>query len=81
MQAVPEAVSCIPHFTADIAELQLLNVGSLGGVMESGYLAVQAQGVKLRGGQDRGCLLHCPAEGPSTSSASSPAVEFWQVTR
>lgn len=80
LQVMPEAIHQVPQFTASVAEMQLLNVSSLGGVMDCGHLAVQAQGVTLRG-QDRGCLLYCPAEGPSTSSASSPAIEFWQVSR
>lgn len=66
-------------------DVRIFNVSSLGGVMDAGALSTHAEGVTLTGGQDRGCLLHCPAGGPSSTSPSQPhitsAVEFWQVTR
>ena len=64
-------------------DVRIFNVSSLGGVMESGALSVYAEGVTLTGGQDRGCLLHCPAEGASPSSPAhvTSALEFWQVIR
>lgn len=81
LQDLPTSPEDCAHFRAEVTDLQILTVSSLGGVMESGCLALQAQGVTLTGARDRGCLLYCPAEGPSCSSASSPAIEFWQVSR
>lgn len=64
-------------------DMRIFNVSSLGGVMDAGALSIHAEGVSLIGGHDRGCLLHCPAGGVSSSSSSlvSPSIEFWQVTR
>lgn len=66
-------------------DVRIFSVSSLGGVMDAGALCTHAEGVTLNGGQDKGCLLHCPTGGLSSTSPSSPhimsAVEFWQVTR
>lgn len=61
-------------------DVRVFNVSSLGGVMDSGAVSIRAEGVTLTGGQHRGCLLHCPAGGAS-SSKISPAIEFRQVAR
>ena len=62
-------------------DVRIFSISSLGGVMDAGALCTHAEGVTLTGGQDRGCLLHCPASSPSSSSHVTSAVEFWQVIR
>lgn len=62
-------------------DVRIFNISSLGGVMDAGVLCTHADGVTLTGGQDWGCLLHCPVSSPSSSSHVTPAVEFWQVIR
>ncbi len=49
--------------------------------MDTGAVSINAEGVTLTGGQDRGCLLHCPAGGSSSSSGITPFIQFRQVTR
>ncbi|KAL0044023.1 hypothetical protein WJX82_003156 [Trebouxia sp. C0006] len=78
-QAADRAQDADCHIEAE--DVRIFNVSSLGGVMDSGALSIHAEGVTLTGGQDRGCLLHCPASGSSSSSRITPSIQFRQVTR
>ena len=52
-------------------DVQICNISSLGGKMDAGALRIHAEGVTLTGGEDRGCLLHCPGSASSPSASSS----------